>query len=251
MGSVGSIEKVMVGGILGIILLILVVAVRGSADDSASGKEDGVRLTGNPAALVNGAGDSDLTDPAIASKRGEPTAAIDPQQLKVDQPAILRESGREAGDDSVDMTAPIRPTAARRPDIPAPTGPAAQRTYQIKAGDTLEKVAVDQLGNRDFLAELRKVNEDVNERKLRVGQIINLPDVSNLPVPSGTAAPGREPETAGTSGRSHTVAGGETLIAIARKYYNDVGRWEQILQANADVLKDPKGLRPGMVLRIP
>lgn len=51
--------------------------------------------------------------------------------------------------------------------------------------------------------------------------------------------------------RSHTVARGDTLAGIARKYYNKSSQWPKIAEANKDVLPDPTKLKPGMVLRIP
>jgi LysM repeat protein len=51
--------------------------------------------------------------------------------------------------------------------------------------------------------------------------------------------------------RSHTVAGGDTLAGIAKKYYGKSGEWPKIAEANKDVLPDPKKLKIGTVLKIP
>ncbi|MBJ7327735.1 MAG: LysM peptidoglycan-binding domain-containing protein [Chthoniobacterales bacterium] len=51
--------------------------------------------------------------------------------------------------------------------------------------------------------------------------------------------------------RSHTVAGGDTLAGIAKKYYGKSGEWPKIAEANKDVLPDPTKLKIGTVLQIP
>ncbi len=60
--------------------------------------------------------------------------------------------------------------------------------------------------------------------------------------------PARPPSA---SSRTHVVAEGETLSKIAQRYYGSSARWQAILDANRDVLKDEKALKPGMTLKIP
>jgi nucleoid-associated protein YgaU len=48
------------------------------------------------------------------------------------------------------------------------------------------------------------------------------------------------------------VQTGESLGAIAQRYYGKSSDWKRILNANPDVLKgNPKKLKPGQKLRIP
>jgi LysM repeat protein len=51
--------------------------------------------------------------------------------------------------------------------------------------------------------------------------------------------------------RKHLVVSGDTLGKIARKYYGSSARWEEILRANGDVIKDANVLPLGATLRIP
>ena len=51
--------------------------------------------------------------------------------------------------------------------------------------------------------------------------------------------------------RRHRVRAGETLYAIARRYYGDGDKWRTILRANRDRLPSPGALRAGQVLVIP
>ena len=51
--------------------------------------------------------------------------------------------------------------------------------------------------------------------------------------------------------RYHVVAEGESLTRISMRYYGTSVRWEEIYDANRDVLKGENALRPGQRLRIP
>jgi len=69
------------------------------------------------------------------------------------------------------------------------------------------------------------------------------------PVPADPAAPvaaaaAGEPEI-------YTVVKGDTLGAIARKYYGRASAWKKIQDANSALLKGKTNIRPGMKLTIP
>jgi len=49
----------------------------------------------------------------------------------------------------------------------------------------------------------------------------------------------------------HTVAKGDTLSAIAKKFYGDANKFQAIFEANKPMLKDPDKIYPGQSLRIP
>ena len=49
----------------------------------------------------------------------------------------------------------------------------------------------------------------------------------------------------------HVVESGDTLGAIAKKYYGKAGAYMKIFDANKDVLTDPDKIKPGQKLRIP
>lgn len=48
---------------------------------------------------------------------------------------------------------------------------------------------------------------------------------------------------------SHVLAVGETLSAVAARYYDQPGEWRRIAEANG--IEDPRRLRPGMHLTVP
>ena len=59
-----------------------------------------------------------------------------------------------------------------------------------------------------------------------------------------TAVP--EPEA-----KFHTVVSGDSLSKIAKKYYGDAMKYNEIFEANKPMLKDVNKIYPGQVLRIP
>lgn len=73
-------------------------------------------------------------------------------------------------------------------------------------------------------------------------------DFSNVESGSSSTAPEAEKLDAA---RTYTVEAGDTLWAIAEKYYGDGSAWPKIHEANRDRIEDPDLIRPGQVLRIP
>jgi len=49
----------------------------------------------------------------------------------------------------------------------------------------------------------------------------------------------------------HTIREGETLSGISREYYGSENKWQKILNANRNVIKDANKLKPGTKLIIP
>ena len=49
----------------------------------------------------------------------------------------------------------------------------------------------------------------------------------------------------------HTVKSGETLGKIAKQYYGDASKYQQIFKANSDILKNPDMIHPNQELIIP
>ncbi len=57
--------------------------------------------------------------------------------------------------------------------------------------------------------------------------------------------------TLGEESYPYTVKPGDSLSVIAKAVYGDAGRWPEIFEANKNLIKDPKLIRPGQVLQIP
>ena len=51
--------------------------------------------------------------------------------------------------------------------------------------------------------------------------------------------------------RLYTVKAGDTLSRIAEQHYGDSSQWKRILEANADLIRDPDKIQPGWQLQLP
>ena len=69
--------------------------------------------------------------------------------------------------------------------------------------------------------------------------------------PSAVAETQPAPEEPFVDVKIHTVADGESLSVIAKRYYGNAGRWMEIFNVNRDILQNENSLVPGMKLRIP
>jgi len=54
-----------------------------------------------------------------------------------------------------------------------------------------------------------------------------------------------------TATKVYVVKSGDSLSKIAKAEYGDGNAWNQIFEANKDILKDPNKIYPGQKLKIP
>jgi len=66
---------------------------------------------------------------------------------------------------------------------------------------------------------------------------------STVTTPSGTETTAVE--------RMYTIRKGDTLIGLARRYYNDQSKWKDIWNANRDTIANPNVIKPGLEIRLP
>lgn len=83
----------------------------------------------------------------------------------------------------------------------------------------------------------KTVNVTIKQSK-PVATVQNTRPAESSPAPKVTA-------------KSYTVAKGDTLWAIAKKYYGDGSKYTKIFEANKGVLKNPNVIYPGQVLALP
>ncbi len=82
--------------------------------------------------------------------------------------------------------------------------------------------------------------ESAEKAGLAAGNVAAVSSVNNdLQYPAGTAS------------QYHDVVSGDTLSAIAKKYYGDANKYMTIFEANKPMLSDPNKIYPGQKLRIP
>ena len=79
--------------------------------------------------------------------------------------------------------------------------------------------------------------------------------VEETPAPTSPTSPAMAAEIAAAAPeadvKTHTVAEGENLSLISKRYYETPNRWMDIYNANKDVMKNENHVVPGMKLRIP
>lgn len=247
----GNVEKWVVLGVLGLIVGILVISL--NVDDPL--KKDKVVLAGNSEKPQTPKVETPKVDPGL------PPAAKDP--------------------------APAAPLLSSAVETPAPaaipsgsilkTMEGLQESYMTdamfytwKAGDTFPNLAQRFYGDPSRLAILKRINEgrtDVQPGERVLVPIYDLdaaPAAAAAPAPSvagpkakaegtktvvETAPPAAPASTSGP--RYHVVKDGESLWKIAKQELGSGARWNDIYNANRDVLSSPEALHTGLKLRVP
>lgn len=101
------------------------------------------------------------------------------------------------------------------------------------------------------VATLEGEAPDLNVKSRVVNEfnvLVNTENTINkikLAEPPAPAAPPAESE------QVHVVVAGDTLSALALKYYGKAGMYMKIFEANRDILANPDLIRVGQKLRIP
>jgi chromosome segregation ATPase len=153
---------------------------------------------------------------------------------------------------------------------------------RVQAATTQASVANAQAAvNNDANSQLAAIREQLRQTQNQVaslaGENLQLKNriaqqgagpASNLAAPtrpnvaqtsSGAAAAPARPGAATSASappatppdRIYTVAAGDTLSKISKKYYGSSEHWNEILEANRDVIRDPRSLTLGSKLKIP
>lgn len=101
-------------------------------------------------------------------------------------------------------------------------------------------VAFDGATGKVTLGGSAPSQEAAEKAGLSAGNVASVSSVdNNLQYPAGTAS------------QYHDVVSGDTLSAIAKKYYGDANKYPVIFEANKPMLSDPNKIYPGQKLRIP
>ena len=114
--------------------------------------------------------------------------------------------------------------------------------------ETLKK-EVDSLGLDTTGLEISMEGDTVRISGEPVSQEIKEKVIVALGNVEGVAAV--DDAASGDEMRTHTVAKGDSLWAIAEKTLGSGARYQEIFEANRPMLSDPDKIYPGQVLRIP
>ena len=64
-------------------------------------------------------------------------------------------------------------------------------------------------------------------------------------------APKPKPEEPKEKAEIYEIVSGDTLGAIAKRYYGNASKYMKIFEANKDIISDPNKIYPGQKIRIP
>jgi nucleoid-associated protein YgaU len=137
---------------------------------------------------------------------------------------------------------------------------ADMKFYTWQSGDSFRSIAAKYYGDPAKFTVLRRSNE--GRDNVQPGEKILVPvfdfDGPHAPEASPTAATPAKPtakaaDSTNAAGgpRVHVVKDGESLWKIAKLELGDGGRWNEIYEANRDVLSKPEAVHAGLKLRIP
>lgn len=104
--------------------------------------------------------------------------------------------------------------------------------HTVEDGDTLSKISLAQYGVIHKYDDIFEANKPMlnHPDEIYPGQVLRIPQISTV---------------------LHTVAAGETLGSIATHWYGKASRYNEIFEANKDILKDANSVAVGQVLSIP
>jgi len=140
------------------------------------------------------------------------------------------------------------------------------KSFDVKVNDAIKAVNGMNLGVRGLRAavdgKIVTLEGEVDSFEAK-GQVVrafnNLVETDNTlnklkivgPAPAA-AKPGLPgPGAADAEEQLHLVVAGDTLSALAQKYYGKASLYMKIFEANKDILKDPNLIKIGQKLRIP
>jgi nucleoid-associated protein YgaU len=136
--------------------------------------------------------------------------------------------------------------------------PGAQINAQVNDGETV--TLTGRAADLDTKSQIMSAFNAAVETKNTLNQITvdqPRPQAAGAAISSdrplggapGAAATGAAGAAAGD--RVHNVVSGDTLSAMARKYYGDASKYNRIFEANRDQLSDPDKIQVGQRLKIP
>lgn len=147
------------------------------------------------------------------------------------------------------VAAQPKPAVAHKRDERA-AAPASNRTYKVRAGDTMGEIAQRELGTYKRWNEIQRINGGLDPAKLRVGMEIKLPGGARAAkAPAETTKQRVAAATPKASGARYSVRKGDSLSAISQRELGTASRWKEIAALNPKV--DPNRLAVGAKLVMP
>ncbi|AQQ09546.1 LysM domain/BON superfamily protein [Sedimentisphaera cyanobacteriorum] len=136
------------------------------------------------------------------------------------------------------------------------------RSYQVKKGESLSKIALKIYGKGDLSEKVEKIysaNKDVLKSKNSViaGQELKIPPDNEISGSKSLKKLAKKHSesleyTAGNSSkRTYVVKDGDSLWKIAKKKLGKGSRYQEIIKLNRDKVSNNKALKPGVQILLP
>ena len=236
----GKVEKIVVLGVLFVIVSILAVSLdRGLGAESP--EAGGARVL-NAGVSANALQPAQVNPRTHGRRVPEPAPAAEPMPVVDVAPLLSAEvQDPQAGQGDL-QDVPSGPQApaeiAEDWDLVTMEGlevhsfDPQMRLYPAGAGEDFVSLSERLYGDAVHAQTLRCNNEGVLD--IQEGQVLLVPVMSD-----------------NVGDMMHEVASGENLSKIAERVYGKGYLWENIYEANRDLLDSPDNLQPGMMLRVP
>lgn len=287
MGNIGSIEKVMVFGILVIIVTILGIAFYSAtkvdndltANQMDAGGQDPVVLLDGPGTVEPPIGDRNqptsqkpvvrdvrpgstiegtLNDPA-GHGSGDYGGGNGMVALNSTLPQnTMQDRGRNQGGDRNQGIERNRSSdIVRESPVVQPKPKKGPETYTVKKGDSFMSIARAVFGDERKFKLLMEANPDVDPMSLQIGQKLTIPEMANAKTNKAERKTSRPSVVGGQevgnpiSSDQYVVKSGDTLASISLAIYGTSKKWKKIYEANRTVISNPDVLSVGDVLRLP
>lgn len=222
-----------------------------SADEATDLRKqlDDAKAKADAAAAVPAAAPAD-SDAAkqLADTQDKLSMALHSFSVIQDEDTQLRTSLDKANSDNASLNVQLEAARASIASLQAQAAASAQVAAQVEplrsqlrqSQDEEGRLAMENAQFRTRMALQASGPGATRPAPMRPGQ-----------APEASAAPAQPAPAPAPAPRTYVVVEGDTLTKISRRFYGSSGRWEDILNANHDVVKDEKSLVVGTSLKIP
>ncbi len=159
---------------------------------------------------------------------------------------------------------PVSPPTRTAP--PASNGTVLQpgeKSHVVAAGESMSSICAKYYNDRSLVKALAKHNNLSDPNLIKAGQVLRIPTLQTLSPGAAASAAGEsqgKPAQAKKAAdenrgqqkpKTYTIKAGDTLMAIASKLMGSASKWEELYEANKDVLPDADTVIVGTVIKIP
>jgi nucleoid-associated protein YgaU len=165
------------------------------------------------------------------------------------------QKGANTGQDINWQSAGTMPPGSPGGAGPAPTPAAPRQTpkeHVVQQGEHLSSISLAVYGDARHYKEILKANPGLDERKLRPGTKIKIPDPSTFATPAKAQQAVARLEPSVDPAKEYRVAPGDSLHKIAMKLYGKAAKADDLYELNKDKIGDDSSrVKVGMVLKLP